>query len=280
MAYDSGSNLKTARAEVPPPLSLEDPATISPIEEIEDAMMDNGEVRAMSKDEMKLGIVQRRTEALAKLKFGEDIRVLCIPRTDFRLICHYLGLTDAEEIKAARYSNAITLLTLLVMETIPAFMKDEGFDFAGEINLDDDGCPVPVSKEHWTLNEKSINYTTNGFMFFERGSARLIWRMQYINNQAMIVCYTDSNTKSTEWTTNLEIYAKVHNCFRGAKLRNIDLTKSNFSEVGSVDEFTWDKYYFGDEITDLLELEVFNFVRSPERYNRLGITKRGVLMQG
>ena len=55
---------------------------------------------------------------------------------------------------------------------------------------------------------------------------------------------------------------------------------SSFTEIRDFGDYTWDRYYYPQEIRDLFELEVFGFLNNASEYNKEGIVKRGIILHG
>ena len=78
----------------------------------------------------------------------------------------------------------------------------------------------------------------------------------------------------------LEEYAKKNTVLKGTVLKNIcaPLGTFNVKDVGS--KYTFDNYYFNDSIKTLLDTDVFGYFNNVEKYNKIGIKKRGIILEG
>lgn len=224
-------------------------------------------------------------ETLAALKFGDDIKILLLPSSDWRIICHFIGVQAIPDVRNAPYSN-VPMLGLMLMECLSAFMKSIGYSFAGEIDFDDQGNPVPVKKQTWLLKEKEISFTRGGYLFFECNSGKkndniVFYTACHIDRAvASVICYSTDAIRAKKIITELEKYTKSHNCLRGAKLRDVNMLTAHFEEVTDLEGYTWDNYYYDNNIQQVMDVEVFGFLNNFKEYNDLGITKRGILTYG
>ena len=226
-------------------------------------------------------------DSIASLKFGDDIKILLIGTVEFRLICHFLGVNSPKDIQNAVYKH-VTMIGQLNQQCLIPFMASEGYSFAGEIAFAD-GQPVPVTKQTWSIKDKEVGFTCGGFMFFEKKGAKNNNKKENVvafawtdpnSGLAGITLYSESNKRSKKLLEAIETYTKANNCIRGAKIRDVNMSAATFSEVKPTAKHNWENYYFPQHIREMFELEVFGFLRTTERYNKLGITKRGVLMYG
>jgi AAA+ superfamily predicted ATPase len=222
---------------------------------------------------------------LATLKFAEDIKILLIGTVEFRIICHFLGSNSVKDIQTALYKH-VTMIGQMNQQCLIQYMKSKDFAFAGEIFFDNQGNPVPVSKQTWNIHGKDIIFTNTGYMFFEAKSGKkkdnlvaMCWTDGQ-NGLAGVTLYAMSSPKAKKHLSDLEDFTKKHNCIRGAKLRDVNMSAATFSEVNSTKKHTWENFYFPKAIREMYKLEVFGFLNATERYNALGISKRGVLMYG
>jgi len=224
-------------------------------------------------------------EDIATLKFGEEVKILLINTVEFRLICHFLGVDSPKNIQNAMYKH-VMMIGQMSQQCLTSFMSKEDYVFAGEIYFEQ-GQPMPVSKQTWSIKGKEIGFTSTGYVFFEKKGCKnkkqnlvaFCWT-DAGSGMSGITLYSESNKRSKELLKQLEIYTKANNAIRGAKLRDINMSTSTFSEVIPTDKHNWENYYFPKHIRSMFELEVFGFLKSTDRYNKLGITKRGVLMYG
>lgn len=224
-------------------------------------------------------------EDIASLKFGEEIKILLIGTVEYRLICHFLGVNSPKDIQNAVYKH-VMMIGQLNQQCIQSFFADEGYAFSGEIYFHE-GQPIPVSKQTWSIKGKEFGFTNTGYLFFEKKNSKskkqnavaFCWTDPQAGI-AGVTLYSESNKRSKKLLEGLEVYTKSNNCFRGAKLRDINLSSSTFSEVIPTSKHNWNNYYFPEHIRKMYELEVFGFLNHTERYNKLGITKRGIIMYG
>ena len=100
------------------------------------------------------------------------------------------------------------------------------------------------------------------------------------NPASSITCFTNNENRSKLFVKNLDDFAKKNNCLRGTKIKDIDLFTASFSEVEVKEDYTWDNYYYPQEVIDLLDLEVFEFIKNVDLYNGCGIVKRGIIIHG
>ncbi len=262
-------------------------ANVAEIKEIQDSPPHYGSKLAYSSRDVveKEEEIEINNDDLAALKFGDDIKILLLPAVDWRIICHFIGVQSIPDVRNAPYSN-VPLLGLLLMECLNAFMKAHGYSFAGEIDFDDQGHPIPVKKQTWLLKKKEISFTRGGYLFFEHKSGNKkdnIVFYNYCNFERAVsglTCYATDAIRAKKIVTDLESYTKKHNCIRGSKLRDVNMLMAQFEEVTDLDGYTWENYYYEPYIQEVMEMEVFGFLNKFKEYNKLGITKRGVLTHG
>lgn len=219
------------------------------------------------------------------VKFADEIKIDFIPMVDFRILCRFLGASAVNDVQNHPHS-APPLLTMILMEALPRYMESNDFSFAGELNFDCNGNSVPPSKNPWLIHGKETTFTVTGFLYFEAKSGKREDNVAFYlytdleRGGASITCYTRDVKKSKECMRGLKLYAKKSNCLRGAKLKDINIFTASFSEVDYDEKYTWENYYYPQNIIDLFELEVFQFVKDSKRYNEQGISKRGVIIYG
>jgi hypothetical protein len=228
---------------------------------------------------------RRLDENLAKVKFADQIKIDFIPSIDYRILCRFLGVTTVNEITNHPFQSQ-PLITLILMESIDGFMRQEGYDMVGELNFDDHGNSIPPEKNPWNIKGKETTFTITGFLFFEKIKGQKTDNVAFFlfadleRGGASITCYSTDTNKSKDIVKDLQQYAKKNNCLRGAKLKDVNMITASFSEVDIVEDFTWNNYYYSDEIKDLFQLEVFDFITNVEKYNECGINKRGIILHG
>lgn len=226
-------------------------------------------------------------QSLAAVKFGDDIKTLLISSVDLRIISYFLGVHSVNDIKSAPHGN-VTLLAFLTFQCIPEFMANKGYSFAGELMFNDDGSPCPVSKNAWNVGGEEITFTKKGYIYFESPSGNrkdnIVFFVFSRNGEphAGLSCYSTNEKTSKKILTELEQFTRKNNCLRGKKIRDVNVLAGEFVEVtqAEYEKVTWENYYYEPHIKDLLELEVFGFLKNTERYNLRNITKRGVLCYG
>jgi hypothetical protein len=220
------------------------------------------------------------------VKFAEEIKIDFIVSVDLRIMCRFLEVTTVNDIKSHPFNDS-PLITFILMEALPRYMESKGYSFAGELNFDIHGTPIPVKKNSWVIRGKETSFTMNGFLYFESPTGVkkdnvVFYLFSNIdrNGGAIITCHTTDFTYSKKIIEELKRYSKISNCLRGSKLKDISISFASFSEVTLDPKYTWNNYYYPQNIIDLFDLEVFGFVKNIEKYNKRGITKRGVIMYG
>ena len=225
------------------------------------------------------------TKNLSKVKFADQIKIDFIASIDYRILCRFLGVTTVNDIKNHPYQSH-PLITLILMESITGFMNSEGYEMVGELNFDNHGNSIPPEKNPWYVKGKETTFTTTGFLFFEKINGDRIDNVAFFlysdleRGGASITSYSTDTNKSKDIINELQAYSKKHNCLRGAKLKDVNMITASFSEVEVNKRYNWDNYYYPKEIKDLFQLEVFDFVQNVEKYNKCGITKRGLIAWG
>ena len=221
---------------------------------------------------------------LASLRFAEDIKILLIPKLDYRVMCYFLGCNAVKDVQSANYKH-VTMIGEMSQQCVIDFMKVSNHVFAGEVNFHDDQ-PVPVVKQTWHIDNKDIVFTIGGYLFFEAsGGNKKDNIVAYCWNDpksglAGITFYGASASLVKEMVVELENYTKQNNCIRGAKLRDINMSNATFSEVVFTERHSWENYYFPKNVREMFKLEVFGFLNATERYNAVNIHKRGILLFG
>ena len=221
---------------------------------------------------------------LSSIKFAKEVMIDFIVSVDYRILCRFLGVTGVKEVKSFPYVE-IPLVSLLLMQVLVNFMESIGYTYSGELNFNRQGDSIPCEKIRWSVGNEEFLFTTTGFMYFERMGKKKENIVFYLHSElrehfTSIVCYTKDKKQSEDIMVGLEDYAKLHNCLRGAKIRDVDLFKGLFTEVRDLSKYSWKDYYFSQKILDLLDLEVFGFMKDVKKYGKEGITKRGVILHG
>ena len=220
-------------------------------------------------------------EHLSGINFGNDIKVLCIPVIDYRIMCYFLGATSVNQVESTPYTN-VPLISLLLMQTLPAFMKEKGYIYSGELNFDDRGNFIPCSKTIWLVRGNEVCFTTGGFSYFSRGDDRVVFYNYFNKDRAAsgITCYTKNGNHSKQIIKDLEDYTYGRNCLRGIKIRGVNMYRATFDEVTPDKKYSWNNYYYDDDIINLFDLEVFGFLKNLKEYKAVGIHKRGIITWG
>jgi hypothetical protein len=253
----------------------------------QDPQSDSLGEHSLTHGEVQLKNIQddKNIDSLLSERFIEDIKIDFIPSIDFRIMCRFLNITSINDLKSHPYTD-VTLKVYLLMSSIVDYMKEEGFTFAGELNYNQKGESIPPVKQVWKIRDKEISFTRCGYLFFDKGTGNkndnvVIFTFSDTDQQiASMNCYSNDNDLNEKIITNLEAYSKNHNCLRGAKIKDINIFQGSFSVMDSMEEYTWNNFYYKDNVKDLFQLEVFDFLNNLERYNECGINKRGCLLHG
>ncbi len=228
---------------------------------------------------------EEEREKVGTAKFADQIKIDFIPSIDYRILCRFLGVTTVGNIKNHPYQSH-PLITLILMESLEKFMKSKGFNLVGELNFDQNGNSIPPDKNPWTVQGKETTFTITGFAYFESSTGEKTDNIAYFlysnldRGLASITCYSTDTVRSKDFVNELQTYSKQHNCLRGAKLKDVNMISASFSEVEINEKYTWDNYYFPENIKELFHLEVLGFIKNVEKYNKCGITKRGIILHG
>jgi hypothetical protein len=270
------------------PVEAGEPA-VAPEKGMKTSVAQSEPARGMKKE--KTGTGKGGTKELADIekitgaKFLNDIKILLIPQSALRVVCHHLG---AEDIHGAKNTTEtrVAMIGLLMQSALREYMEFKGYRFAGEFLLTQQGTIVPVDKHSWSLKEEVHTFTRDGILFFEHPSGIKSENVVVINStdfasgKAGLTVYGDSESKCKLMLDELEQFTKRHNCLRGGKFRDINVNAGTFSEVVVDAKYNWDNYYFPAQVQEMFALEVFGFLDNPEKYNKYGIHKRGVLLHG
>lgn len=257
------------------------------------AYCEDEEISTINPESLKCGL--KRAQDAEKIKkekgenereqFADQIKIDFISSIDYRILCRFLGVTSVNNIKNHPY-QAQPLITLILMESLEKYMESMDFLKAGELNFDQHGNSIPPEKNPWSVLGKETTFTTTGFLYFEKQDGDKKENVAFFvfadleRGGTSITAYSTDTNRSKEIINGLEEYSKKHNCLRGAKLRDVNMLSASFAEVEVDESYTWENYYFDDEIKDLFDLEVFGFINNVEEYNARGIFKRGVILHG
>jgi len=228
-----------------------------------------------------LSIKEKRKLALSALSFGEEIGILCINHPSWRLICYFLKIQEPTDVKSANFTD-LRLIISLTFQSVQTFMKSKDWEFSGEVSFDQNGNPIPVTKTNWDISGEDVSFTSSGYMFFENKKTKdkIVIFSSESEGSSSIYCYSNDQVVSQRVISDLISFTKENNCLRGLKLKDINVYEASFQEVADTSGYTWDKYYYDEDIRKLFDLEVFGFLDNIEKYNRHGISKRGVMLYG
>lgn len=276
-----GATAKTAQVGIDPEVLKSKFTKTAEIQPPDDWDDENDDPTGMDKvsDEFDISL-----NDVASLQFSEDIKILLINTVEMRLICYFLGLASPKDIQTAVYRH-VTLIGQLNQQCLHKYMAKE-YDFAGEIYFDQNGQPTPVMKQSWSISGKEISFTSTGYLFFQHKSkdkAKNVVILNWTDAQSALAgmtVYSHTTARSKSLVEKLEQYTKKNNCVRGCKLRDVNMAQGTFTEIQVDKKYDWNNYYFPMHVRQMFELEVFGFLRSTERYNAVGINKRGLLMYG
>lgn len=224
-------------------------------------------------------------ELTSQVKFADEIKIDFIPAIDYRILCRFLGVTSVNDVKNHPFSEP-PLITFLLMENLQGYMSSKGYEYAGELNFSQEGYSIPPEKNPWFVKGKETTFTIKGFQYFEKiggdrkDNVAFFLFSDLERGGSVIMCFSTDVQRCKEIINELKEYTKQHNCLRGAKLKDINMVTASFSEVDTGDKYTWDNYYFNEDIKALFELEIFGFLREVKRYNDHGIFRRGFILHG
>jgi hypothetical protein len=222
---------------------------------------------------------------ISSVKFSEEIKIDFIPVIDYRILCRFLGLSSVNDVKNTPFTD-VPLITFMVMESTGRFMESIGYNFAGELNFNREGMVVPVHKNPWILRGKEICFTIHGFQYYENQNGNrndnivFFFYTDLDQGGSSITCFGNDLSKCKSIIQNLRDYTKSHNCLRGAKLRDLNTISATFEEVEDCTKYSWENYYYSDDVKKLFELEVFGFLHNIKKYNSHGIKRRGLMLTG
>lgn len=222
---------------------------------------------------------------LSTIKFADEVQVDFIRSIDYRIMCRFLGINTVNDIKNHPFSDC-PLICCLLMESLIPYMESQGFKFVGELNFDSNGNSIPPEKNPWIIKNKEVTFTINGFLYFEKIDGDKKDNMVFFcftdfdRGGASITSYSTSVKRSKDFTKGLKEFTRQNNCLRGIKLRDLNLISASFNEVEIDESYTWENYYFTNDIIDIFNEEVFCFLKNVEKYNKEGITKRGIIIHG
>ncbi len=217
-------------------------------------------------------------------RFNQDTALLMIAKSPLRLIAYHLGVSESKDTHAAAKSYE-TLVAMMHAETVDTFMTSRGYARVGEEDFDNNGNRIPPSTHTWRVNGKSRTFVTSGYQFYTNSEipdqkTNIVVTTGFANGMGTVSFYTRDVEVSAKLIDEHELWAKRNNVLRGTKLRNVNITNGTFEEVVPDPADNWDRYYYPKKVRDILELEVFGFLDDTPRYNKMGITRRGILFYG
>lgn len=221
---------------------------------------------------------------LKDCSFSSFANILTIGHTHLRIICYYLGIESPKDI--SRHANrGEPLIASILMETVPRFMESRGYVKDGQLNFNNQGDLIPCGSESWSLRGKNIKFTNSGYLFFkdlQNKDDKFVFEltMNIDHGYGSISVYHQCENKAKSILLDLDEFAKENNCLKGCNLASINIYASQFSEVKTHSKYAWHKYYYDESIKDLFDLEVFGFLKDTDKYSKVGITKRGILLYG
>lgn len=222
-------------------------------------------------------------DVLKNCSFPKDAQILAIPHIDYRVLCYFLGVPNPSDVKKSFHKD-VTLISFLMMESLPKFMESKGYTKVGELNFDNDGNMVPCGTQTWTIHGEEISFINKGFLYFENKATndKMVYGTFHDvdHGVGLISAHHTDIAITKKMIAELDEFTKIHNCLSGTKIRDVDMIEGRFSEVNSSPRYTWDNYYFDQSVIDLFDLEVFGFLKNVESYNQVGITKRGIMLHG
>lgn len=226
----------------------------------------------------------KNQEKIVTVKFSEEIKIDFIGSIELRIICRFLGVNDVNDIKSHPYTSA-PLITMLLFQSLEQFMNDDGYQYAGELDFDVEQNLIPVTKHVWKTDDQETVFTRNGFLYFEHFKSRKQNIIFYVSSVlekgvASLTCFSSDALKSKKIINSLEKYTKKYNFLRGKKIKDINMFEASFNFVEHDIKYNWDNYYYEEDIKDLFNLEVFGFLNNIEKYNKSGINKRGIIIEG
>ena len=228
---------------------------------------------------------QNKEHDIATVKFEEEIKLDTIRNIDYRILCRFLGLSGISELHNSPHEE-ITLISFLLMQSLSSFMEKNDFEYAGELNFDDQGNIVPTKKTVWIIKNEEISFASWGFLYFEKRNTEnkkenVAFFLSTLNDgMGSIMCFSNSENKSKRMIQDLEKYTKENNCLRGTKIKNINMLKPSFDEVEMKKEYNWDNFYYSNKVQELFKSEIFGFLKNIKEYNDRGIYRRGAILWG
>jgi len=241
----------------------------------------NAKVRTQRESSVK----QENIQDLSKFKFANEIKVDFVKGARMRIMCRFLGMDCDTDIKRIEHDPPLRtyLTSLMMMQTLNDFMESIDYSYAGELDFDDQEDSMPCIIKSWRIKDQEYSFVTRGFIYFEHPSGNrednIVFEV-HAAEHISITCYSKSLNDSKNMILDLESYAKKNNCIRGAKLKGINVHGSALAEVDVKKDANWENYYYPDNLIDVVEEEVFEFLKNPEKYNDIGIHGRGCMFQG
>ena len=245
--------------------------------------VDGWDAEAIADEAITEAEKKERDQLLSKVKFGEDIKILCIDSAPLRIICHHLGVTDVMHVKHVS-SSYVALTGMMVFQVVDAYMKSSQYENLGELNFDEHGRIIPCGRKKWHLKKGEQNIIHTGSRFFKRNEEAICISHQWNPSAEQVIfqVYSKDESDARRIMTGIESYAKTHNCLRGEKIKDVHVGEATFSIVDPPKNlvYTWDKFYYPDQIKQLFDTDVFGFLDNVEKYNARHITKRGIMLHG
>jgi hypothetical protein len=164
-------------------------------------------------------------------------------------------------------------------------MESKGYKFVGEKNFSREGDVIPCEKKTWTIGSKDYTFTNTGFLFFKHNTncKRNIAFYLYCHigdSSVGMKCYSTCKDIPSQMLNDLDMYTKKYNCLRGCRLKDVNLMSAEFTEIEIFKDYKWDKFYFSQNVIDLVDEEIVGFLSHIKKYNDRGLNKRGVLFWG
>jgi len=260
---------------------------ISDDEEISHAFM------AVNSDEFKeyigkhMGKKNHEKDILDSIKdisFADSVKIDFICPIWDRIMCRFLKVMSIDEIDSFHFTD-VKMTSFLLMSNLEEFMKTKEMELVGELRFNSNGMAVPVEKQIWELKNGKKDFIIDGYLYFKHKSdtSKNIVIHNYSdfhNNNATITCKTTDKKYAQKIISDLDKYTQDKNCLKGSNIQDITITIGSLSCIDIEKKYNWDNYYYPKNIKDLFKKEVFDFLKNPKKYNKLGIYKRGILCHG
>jgi hypothetical protein len=217
-------------------------------------------------------------------KFNSSIAVLLVGDPWHRLASFHVE-APSETRMGVSTNTHVKLVARLHSVSLDGFMRSKGCTRVGEEAFNRDGQRIAVITDQMQVGREYYAFPKLGMYFYEpedakSGGDKVAIRVYEGDNDGTVEIYCREQKTANAISEELNQYVRNHNVLRGAKMRNISISDGTFENVEPQPEKTWDNYYYSQNIRDLFGLEVFGFVRQMERYNKSGITKRGIMLHG